>query len=534
MKHPAPLWTSRIRLRLRHSSFASITLVVLAAACTDDAIVYPNRNLRPETAGSTSIGGEAGEAGAPAAGGMAHGGSGGAKAGTGGLVVEEGGEGGSAGTAIIGPVCGDGHLDPGEECDDGNDISGDGCSWDCRTACEICEQQVCPLYDEAPTLQSTTSAYDDCYKATGKIPRGPATGVQRAEVCQELVDCVRQENCAQTRGPVLKLEKCWCDKDWNLAKVPGTNLSPLTACTSDPDPSNPLAPSAFIPGKCASLFQDGSEAPTLPDVARSFTAVYRPIGMAFRLLATCDTRQCAEECLPTYFGSKGIATITADITSKANAAGESSLGDLVADSQRAIAGADFAFVSPQFISTSYPPDLLFAATPGRAADAPGRVLWSEALTVAWGHSISQNLGQSENKQTNTTLYKGTFTGQQIYDVLAEQLKLGAVGKLLVSGLSYTWDYAQPPESGIVEVRKAGSATPIDKAAKYTVAATSYLTTDTPPDSSPVPTLKMGSDSNAVPNAVAYEILGEYLKGLPQPVAPPELNRITCLNCPPTP
>jgi uncharacterized repeat protein (TIGR01451 family) len=31
-----------------------------------------------------------------------------------------------------GPICGDGVLDPGEECDDGNNVDGDGCSADCK------------------------------------------------------------------------------------------------------------------------------------------------------------------------------------------------------------------------------------------------------------------------------------------------------------------------------------------------------------------------------------------------------------------
>ncbi len=30
------------------------------------------------------------------------------------------------------PVCGDGYLDPGEECDDGNRFNGDECDWECR------------------------------------------------------------------------------------------------------------------------------------------------------------------------------------------------------------------------------------------------------------------------------------------------------------------------------------------------------------------------------------------------------------------
>jgi cysteine-rich repeat protein len=34
------------------------------------------------------------------------------------------------------PMCGDGHLDPGEECDDGNVTNGDGCSQDCHIECD--------------------------------------------------------------------------------------------------------------------------------------------------------------------------------------------------------------------------------------------------------------------------------------------------------------------------------------------------------------------------------------------------------------
>ena len=30
------------------------------------------------------------------------------------------------------PTCGDGRFDAGEVCDDGNTVSGDGCSSDCR------------------------------------------------------------------------------------------------------------------------------------------------------------------------------------------------------------------------------------------------------------------------------------------------------------------------------------------------------------------------------------------------------------------
>src|SRR5262245_10804523 len=48
-----------------------------------------------------------------------------------------GGEGGQGGVA---PVCGNGALDPGEECDDGNATAGDGCTGcivDCAAASEV-------------------------------------------------------------------------------------------------------------------------------------------------------------------------------------------------------------------------------------------------------------------------------------------------------------------------------------------------------------------------------------------------------------
>jgi cysteine-rich repeat protein len=45
-------------------------------------------------------------------------------------------------TYIATPTCGDGTIDPGEQCDDGNTISGDGCSAQCQIeSCFICVSQ---------------------------------------------------------------------------------------------------------------------------------------------------------------------------------------------------------------------------------------------------------------------------------------------------------------------------------------------------------------------------------------------------------
>ena len=45
-------------------------------------------------------------------------------------IIKEGGEGGGGGEG--GPFCGDGAVDPDEECDDGNTANGDGCSSTCQ------------------------------------------------------------------------------------------------------------------------------------------------------------------------------------------------------------------------------------------------------------------------------------------------------------------------------------------------------------------------------------------------------------------
>jgi cysteine-rich repeat protein len=423
-------------------------------------------------------------------------------------------------------VCGDGKVEAPEECDDGNAISGDGCSWDCRTACEICEQNVCPtIFDDFPPEIASESAYDDCYKAVGKIKTGPATGYPRAEVCQELVDCIRQEACGQTRAAALIVQSCWCDKDWTVL-TGKDGVGPVTACTTDPDPKNPTDPKRFVPGKCASLFQDAAEGPALKDVTAKLVAFETAEGKALRLLTTCDARECTEECLSTYFNKGGIATITADIAYKLNAAGESALGDLVADSQRAIAGADFGLVHSGFIAVEPPPDLLFATTPYRAADAPGRVLWSEALRVSFGHSQAGALGQSPNRQATNDLYKVVFTGQDIYDALNQQFNPVVGGVMYVSGLRYEWDAAQPLGSKILNVFKDGSQAPLDKVATYSVAVSSFLIDK---EKSPVPALTKGANASKVPNVEISQILGEYLQQLPQPVAPPELNRIKRVN-----
>lgn len=55
-------------------------------------------------------------------------------------VLVDDGTGGSGGAI---PGCGDGALDPGESCDDGNDTAGDGCTSCAVDACYMCTGTVC-------------------------------------------------------------------------------------------------------------------------------------------------------------------------------------------------------------------------------------------------------------------------------------------------------------------------------------------------------------------------------------------------------
>jgi 5'-nucleotidase len=187
-----------------------------------------------------------------------------------------------------------------------------------------------------------------------------------------------------------------------------------------------------------------------------------------------------------------IGTAAADITRTENAAGESALGNLIADAQRAAMGTDFAFMNPGGI---------------RADIAAGEVTWGELFTV-------QPFGNS--------LVKMDLTGQQVFDLLNQQWAGQPFARILkTSGLTYLWDNARPVGDRIVEVYRNGA--PLDKSATYTVTVNSFLADGG--DNFTV--LKSGT--NRVGGPVDLDALIAYLKGLPQPFAYTIQNRIQRSN-----
>jgi 5'-nucleotidase len=198
--------------------------------------------------------------------------------------------------------------------------------------------------------------------------------------------------------------------------------------------------------------------------------------------------------------NRAIATFSVDISRTQNAAGESALGNLISDAQRAAMGTDFAFMNPGGIRA----DLVFPATVGNAADADGRALWGELFTI-------QPFGNN--------LVKLTMTGEQLYALLNQQFVVNRF--LQVSGLHYTWDAARPPQSRVVEVRKDGI--PIDLAKTYTIVANNFIAT--------------GGDgftvfleaSSAVGGPIDLDAFIDYVSRLPQPFSAPAVDRIQRLN-----
>jgi 5'-nucleotidase len=208
-----------------------------------------------------------------------------------------------------------------------------------------------------------------------------------------------------------------------------------------------------------------------------------------------------------------IGSITADILRANNAAGESALGDVIADAQLAatsgglFGSAVVAFMNPGGIRA----DFNFAQISG--SEAPGQVTYGEAFTV---------------QPFSNVMTVQTCTGQQIHDLLEQQWGTNSDGSarqviLQVStGFTYTWDGAAPNGDRVDATDILLGGTPIDLGADYQVAMNNFLAT--------------GGDGFSIFTTCTDPIGGEIdLDALVayfednSPIAPGPQNRITRLN-----
>jgi len=203
-----------------------------------------------------------------------------------------------------------------------------------------------------------------------------------------------------------------------------------------------------------------------------------------------------------------IGSIQADITRTLSPAGESALGDVIADGQLsatrepAFGAAVVAFMNPGGIRA----DLTYAGSP--AGEGDGNVTYGEMFTV-------QPFGNS--------LVTMTLTGAQI-DTLLEQQFVGCgqtANRILQvsAGFSYAWNTSAPACNKVDPSSiKLGGAT-IDPAGRYRVTVNSFLADGG--DNFLV--LKQGTDR--LGGAVDTDAFEAYFAAF-SPVAPGPKNRIS--------
>ncbi len=204
-----------------------------------------------------------------------------------------------------------------------------------------------------------------------------------------------------------------------------------------------------------------------------------------------------------------VGKITADITNVNNAAGESALGDVIADAQltyTAGAGAQIALMNPGGIRAP----LTFANSTG--GEQPGEVTYGECFTV---------------QPFNNLVVTQTFTGQQVKDVLEQQF-VGFDGQIarrilqVSTGFSYSYDETQPLGSRISALTLNGA--PLDLAASYKVTTNDFLANG----GDGFTNLTKGTGRVTAPG-FDVDALTAYLGGPASPVGPGPQNRITKLG-----
>jgi 5'-nucleotidase len=156
------------------------------------------------------------------------------------------------------------------------------------------------------------------------------------------------------------------------------------------------------------------------------------------------------DALSAPIANRVVGTASADITRTANAAGESALGDVIADAQLAatsptdFGGAVVAFMNPGGIRA----DLL-----------AGEVTYGELFTV---------------QPFNNVMTVKTMTGDMIRRLLEQQFEVASPPRILQvsQGFTYSYDTTQPAGSRVSDIAIGG--TPIDPAASYRVAMNNFL------------------------------------------------------------
>jgi 5'-nucleotidase len=200
-----------------------------------------------------------------------------------------------------------------------------------------------------------------------------------------------------------------------------------------------------------------------------------------------------------------VGSQTADITRTTTTAGESALGDVIADAQLAstspvdFGGAVVAFMNPGGIRAD-----LICTPPCTSGPAP--VTYNQLFTV---------------QPFNNVMTVKTLTGDMIYRLLAQQFTVAPAPNFRILQVSdgFTYSWSSNPTPHVIDGSVAIDGVPVDKNASYRVAMNNFLAS--------------GGDGFSVFNEGTDPLGGEIdLDALVRyfednsPVAPGPQNRIT--------
>ena len=178
-----------------------------------------------------------------------------------------------------------------------------------------------------------------------------------------------------------------------------------------------------------------------------------------------------------------IGQASADITRAESPAGESALGNLIADAQRAALGTDIALMNPGGI---------------RADIAAGEVTWGDLFSV---------------QPFNNDLVRLNLTGNQIVALLNQQWDGQPFARILKpAGLTYRWHENGPGhadnrvDAGSIQINGA----PLDPGATYSITVNNFIA-DGGDNFSVLP-----EGTGRVVGPVDLDALIDHVERLPQP------------------
>ncbi|MFH1437969.1 MAG: hypothetical protein ABIJ56_19835 [Pseudomonadota bacterium] len=156
-------------------------------------------------------------------------------------------------------TCGNGEVDDGEECDDENDVGGDGCEINCRFSCDTeadcsdddgCTDDDCVANDNGRVCDfpyNTAECNDDLYCTLDDACNGEGVCVGTGSPCDDGLACTVDgcdedaDSCSNDpddllcTGPALCLPECAADDTGCVAPPDSMTVT----CTTPVDPATP-------------------------------------------------------------------------------------------------------------------------------------------------------------------------------------------------------------------------------------------------------------------------------------------------------